>query len=75
MVIFEFDAIESDCENVGKGISRPEEEFGVGTGYWLPVATGKTRRRTDLTDACNRGEALSEFQTGNFHILKYSTVH
>ena len=61
-----FGAIKSDCENMGKGTTRPEE-FGVGTGCWQLVATGepgKTRRRTDPTDACNRGEALSEFQIG-----------
>ena len=56
---------------MGKGTTRLEE-FGVGTVYWQLVATGpgKTRRRTDHTGACIRGEALSEFQTGNFHILK-----
>ena len=56
---------------MGKGTTRLEE-FGVGTVYWQLVATGpgKTRRRTDRTDGYNRGEALSEFQTGNIHILK-----
>ena len=50
---------------MGKGTTRPEE-FGVGTGCWQLVVTGPgtTQRKTDRTDGYNRGEALSEFQTG-----------